>query len=125
MVPSSLLVVRWAAVIEATGTRFEQSHGAATDDTLETFPRTLALPGSALTSKALPSTVNVAPPPSVPPRCRSPRTTLGLDEVTLPGVQRLPPMLEAVDHDTPVLAPTLPPRPPSGEGMPRSPLKFA
>jgi len=37
-----------------------------------------------------------------------------LVDVTLAGVQRLPPTLDAVDHDTPVLAPTLPPRPPSG-----------
>jgi hypothetical protein len=88
--------------------------GVATDVTLLVFPSTLAKLGSVLTTYALPFTVNVPLPLRVPPRCRSARTVLAFEEVRLPGVHNVPPMLDVVDHEMPVFAATSPPRPPVG-----------
>jgi hypothetical protein len=110
----SLFDPLWAATIEPIGTGLLQSQGAATDAGCVTVPRTVTFFGRVFTATALPSTVSVALALTVPPTSRLPRTTLAADSEMLSCVQRLPPMLAALDQVTLPLAPTLPPIPPSG-----------
>jgi hypothetical protein len=114
MVALSLLGERCAATIDAVGTRLVQSHAFATDAGCETVPSTCTLAGSECTLKALPSTVIAALVLAVPPRWRSPRTTVVAELAMLPGVHSPPPRVLAADAETLPLAPRLPPAPPSG-----------
>jgi len=101
-------------VIETVGTGVEQEQGAATDVTLVVVPSTRAKLGSVFTTRALRFTVKVPLPLSKPPRCKSPRTVLGFDEVTFVGVHRVPPMFEVVDQEMFPFDATSAPSPPFG-----------
>jgi hypothetical protein len=98
MVASSFAGGRWAATIDATGTRFVQLHGAAIDETCDVVPETVTLFGSAWTDEAFSFTATAAVTFGAPPRNKFPRIVAGDDTFQLPGVVKSPPIVTVFDH---------------------------